>query len=404
MKLHLKELLNTPHISFHTPGHKNTAEGDLTELDYTDNLASPTGAIKRAQEDIANILGASASFLLTDGSTSGVYAMLYALKEYGATRIAAGERSHPCVKRGCELMGLEFVPVPASFDRGTQPSFHDWARALQKADAALVTSPDYYGYFAPLNELAHWTAKENKPLLIDGAHGAHLHFTKDYAGRYADLWVDGVHKSLPALTQGAVVSAKTKEWAERLRRAVAYFRTSSPSYPIMASVEYAVKYPRNEKIERAAQEAKEALGALANDDWTKIVIPFGANTDRAQAALEEAGIYPEFNDGEHLALYLSPCTKEEDLYKAVEILQKIPRGEGVSARGERVRIPEGATAERVPLSQAVGRIAAESAGLFPPCVPLFVRGERITAAAVARLAHAKSKFGADGETLFVIKE
>lgn len=404
MKLHIRELLNSPHISFHTPGHKNTADGDLTELSYTDNLASPAGAIKRAQEDIAKILGANRSFILTDGSTAGVYAMLYALKLYGAKRVAASERSHPCVKRGCELLGLEFASVPASFDCGTQPSFHDWASALKRADAALVTSPDYYGYFAPLKALAQYAAKEEKPLLVDGAHGAHLHFTEDYAGRYATLWVDGVHKSLPALTQGAVVSAKNAQWARFLEQAVPYFRTSSPSYPIMASVEYAVKYPRNEEIERAAQEAKGALGALENDDWTKIVISFGTNTDRAQAALEEAGIYPEFNDGEHLALYLSPCTKEEDLRKAVEILQKIPRGETILARGERVRIPTGATAERVPISQAVGRIAAESAGVFPPCVPLFVKGERITAGAVARLLRAKSRFGTDGETLAVIKE
>ncbi len=67
------------HISFHTPGHKCT-EYDLTELSFSDNLASPVGCIAQAQKDIAEILGAAASFILTDGSTSGVYAMLHAAR------------------------------------------------------------------------------------------------------------------------------------------------------------------------------------------------------------------------------------------------------------------------------------------------------------------------------------
>ena len=121
-----------------------------------------------------------------------------------------------------------------------QPSAGEAARALAHADALLFTSPDYYGFLPELARAKALCAAAGKPLLLDGAHGSHLKGTPAYAGNFADLWVDGVHKSLPALTQGAVVSAKGA-WAERLRDGGRVFRTSSPSYPVTASVEYAVR-------------------------------------------------------------------------------------------------------------------------------------------------------------------
>ena len=68
------------HVSFHTPGHKRGA-WDITELSFSDNLSCPRGSIAEAQRDIARILGAKQSFILTDGSTSGVMSMAYAAKK-----------------------------------------------------------------------------------------------------------------------------------------------------------------------------------------------------------------------------------------------------------------------------------------------------------------------------------
>ncbi len=85
------------HLSFHTPGHKR-AGADITELSYSDNLASPRGVIAQAEREIARILGAEKSYILTDGSTCGVHAMLYALKAAGASSVAYSAASHASVK------------------------------------------------------------------------------------------------------------------------------------------------------------------------------------------------------------------------------------------------------------------------------------------------------------------
>ncbi len=326
MKLHIAEMLRAQkkHISFHTPGHKR-AGADITELPYSDCLVSPTGVLAAAERDVAEILGAARSFLLTDGSTCGVFSMVGAMKARGVKKIAVSAFSHPSVFHACEALGVATEPVMQDMVRGfpVQPSPAAIEDALEKADALLLTSPDYYGFFAPLAEARKLCDERKKPLAVDGAHGSHLHFCENYAGKYADLWVDGVHKSLPAMTQGAVVSANAG-WAEALSESVVKFRTTSPSYPIMASVEYAVKFPRNEAIERAAEAAKRDMGALSNADWTKIVVPF-ADTGAAERSLEARGVYPEFNDGNYLMFYLSPCTKARELKKLVRLTQNLPR-------------------------------------------------------------------------------
>lgn len=380
------------HISFHTPGHKR-AGADITELSYSDNLFSPNGVIGAAEQDIARILGAERSFILTDGSTCGVHAMLYAAKLSGVKRVAYSVFSHGSVKRGCEFLGLETVEIAGSRKGGAplQPTEAELENALACADALLLTSPDYYGNFPPLAFARELCSRQNKPLVIDGAHGSHLHFCPEHAGRYADLWTDGVHKSLPALTQGAVVSAKNLAWAERLAEGVAAFRTTSPSYPIMASVEYAVKFPRNEAIERAAREFKLTYGAYHNGDWTKILIPFGRFCDSAQAFLERKGVYPEFNDGNFLMFYLSPCTKPRELKKLGRLLAVLPRGECDDADG--AFSDEERETELLLPQDAVGRICARECGLFPPCLPLVCKGERVTAEKAVRLAEATNTFG-----------
>ncbi len=330
MKLHIADMLRAQsagHISFHTPGHKH-AGGDITELSYSDNLYSPQSVIKRAEEDAAKILGAHRSFFLTDGSTAGVFSMIFAVKAAGGERLAVPEFSHPSVFHACTAMGMQVVPIPQRVRWGIplQPEEEEVAKALERADALLLTSPDYYGYFPPMAAAKELCRKAGKPFLCDGAHGSHLHFCESYAGKFADMWVDGVHKSLPAMTQGAVVSAQ-EAWASRLEEAVRIFRTTSPSYPILASVEYAVKYPRNLAIEEASEAFKRGHGCLANDDWSKILVPFGEQSSSAQAALEERNIYPEFNDGNFLMFYLSPCSKEEELAILGSVLDSLPRGE-----------------------------------------------------------------------------
>ena len=405
MKCHIADMLAAQrrrHISFHTPGHKKRG-ADITELSYSDNLSAPAGVIAAAQADVARILGADRSFLLTDGSTSGVYAMLMALRDAGVRKLAVPVCSHVSVLRGSSLMGLELIPVAQEFSGriARQPTVEAVRHAMETADALILTSPDYYGFFPDLGAIAELMQAQSKPLVIDGAHGSHLHGTALHASNYASMWVDGVHKSLPAMTQGAVVSAKGI-WTDLLAESVPCFRTTSPSYPILASIEYAVKYPRNERIERAAEGVKRALGALENPDWSKIVIPFGKKSGDARRFLESRGVYPEFDDGNYLMFYLSPATRRRELNKLVHLVKRLPRGEVAS--DARMRGRTGKTTVALLPQEAVGRVCAQTCGLFPPCMPVLLPGDVVSGDAARRLSGAVSAFGLSDGKIIVFED
>ena len=245
---------------------------------------------------------------------------------------------------------------------------------------------------------------------MDGAHGGHLKDDTRHARFYADMWVDGVHKSLPALTQGAVVSA-AQGFADALYKGVDIFRTTSPSYPVMASVEYAVKYPENKALELAVAEYKKTQPQriYQNADWTKLCAIFGEAAFDAERELEKNGLYVEFCDGNVVMLYLSPATKAQDFERAKDLLSalflKYPLTD--EKRVERVPAPlifkENGT-EWVDISGAENRICAQICGLFPPCVPLLSIGEQITAEKLSLLQKADNVFGLKNGKICVFKQ
>lgn len=407
-------------MSFHTPGHK-VGRWDITELSFSDNLACPRGAIAQAEKEIAETLGAYRSFLLTDGSTCGVLAMLHAAKTLGVKTIAVCEASHKSVFNGCALLGLTPLLYPQKNTGGIPLPYtmyemkRNFAEILAAADALFFTSPDYYGNVADLAEIRRFCDETGKLLLIDGAHGSHLHFDKTlYAGGYADMWVDGVHKNLPAFTQGAVVSAREKRFATALPSALDVFRTTSPSYPIMASVEYAVKTPRNVGLEKAATEFEKNCDRIFFDgDWTKLCAVFGDKAFEAEKEFEKQGVYAEFCDGNVVMFYLSPATSEKEFRSLKKLLfaafEKYPinpskREKNTAQRNPAPLVsPENGETEWVEIGEAAGRICAANCGLFPPCVPLIGKGERVTEENIRLLNSADNVFGLFENKILVYK-
>ncbi len=393
---------SSAHLSFHTPGHKK-GKWDITELSFSDNLSSPTGILKEVQAELASLVGAAASFLLTDGSTCGVLSMLRAS---GCKKLLFPVCSHKSVYNGCKLLGIEPVLLPCRYFGAVpqQPSAEEIAHAVEAfhPDGVLLTSPDYYGNIADYEKVKAVCRRHGIPLLCDGAHGAHLFGTSLYAGKYCDLWVDGAHKSLPVFTQGALVSA-AEGFEERLWESVDVFRTTSPSYPILASVEYGYKYPKNEKIVALSAALKRKFSAYENADWTKIVLCYGADAPAVGEYLEERGIFAEFCDGVNLMFYLSSATTEEELERlraCLRPLRPLQKEEATMSAGKGEQGTRSERAAWVPLAESAGRTCARNAGIFPPCIPILKEGEKIGDKEIARLLKAKNSYGlSEGKVL-----
>ena len=151
--------------SFHVPGHKGLGEFakkfpiarlDITELSYSDNLFCPNGVIASAQRDIAKILGAKRSFILTDGSTCGVLSMLYVLKKHGG-KVIIPRNCHTSVWNACRLFNIEPLIASGKTVNGVllppEPKIIENILNSEKDVAGMVAlSPDYYGNTAPLAE------------------------------------------------------------------------------------------------------------------------------------------------------------------------------------------------------------------------------------------------------------
>lgn len=424
------------------PGHKAAkefkkyfphAEKDITELSFSDDLQSPCGVIQKAQNSVAKIIGAKRAFFTTDGSSSGIFALVYAAKKHG-DKILIFKNSHKSVYNACKILNVQPIIIQGEYKEGIliAPTVCAVERVLKIQNgvgALFITSPDYYGNIAPLNEYAQLAKKYNVLFLCDGAHGAHLSFGEDkplHCGLYCNAWVDGAHKSLPTLTQGAVVCASDDRLAAEIEEGLNIFRTTSPSYPIMASVEFGYAYVANnlDKITALKKEVvrfKSKLNQLtfrSSYDWTKLVLDCkasGISAENTAKYLEKKGVYIEMNDGRYLLFYLSPLTEKKQLVKLEKILIKgYNKNKFKGESPVRNKMPEceryvnyltavNAQSEYVSLNSAKGRIAAENAGISPPCTPVVTAGEKITDEVIGILKNNENVFGVLNGKIKVIK-
>ena len=431
-------------VRFHMPGHKGrgeryasfNVERDITELSFSGCLSADSGIVFEAEKNIAEILSARRSHIVTDGSTAAVLAMIFVASTRGKKLIIPRE-SHKSVYNGLRIFGMEPLFLPsAECDCGNISDVGKIEKILEQnpdAAGAMLVSPDYYGRVQDMRSARKILSAKGKLLFIDGAHGAHLKFCNEklYAGTYADIWADGLHKTLPCLTQGALLNINNEEILSAAETGLDLFRTTSPSYPIMASCEAGVYmaeafgksgFERLYGFSRAFKKKAEAAGYVFYDteDEAKIVLDCarsGVAADKLFSALEKDGVFAEFSDGRYIVMMISQNTEEKDFLRALSSLEKYG-GENekisVNVRKRALnKFPERAMSyvsainaeyETVECDRAAGRIAACNMGFFPPCFPAIAAGERIDGETAFLLSSAENAFGLRGGKFKVVKE
>ena len=443
-KLHIASCLESyaksDAIRLHMPGHKgdnfNGVNGigeffpyDITELSFSDNLADASGIIELAQNDIANICGAKKSFILTGGSSLGVLSMFYAVKNRGKKMLVA-RSSHKSVLNALALLGIEPIFLNEQSLNGLpQPVFENQTD-LENLDndviGALITSPNYFGNAFDLKNIANILHLQGKLLLVDGAHGSHFVFDNPsvYPACFADLWVDGAHKTLYTLTQGAILHLNDLSLENDLKKALSIFSTSSPSYPIMASVESGVKTfcdikeANLSEFNHAKQIVADALikkgfGVIKSDDALKMTVDLNGLIKGKEIVdvLENNNIYVELYNDDYLLFMLSYKFNQESAKKIASVILCVS-----TVKRERTFLKSyypqrrlsyinaiSSESELVEIEKSVGRICAESVGIFPPCYPLILPGEVFDNSVISRLL-GENTFGCYGNKVKVVKE
>ena len=430
----LKEYGESDIYPYHMPGHKRRAAGwmpqdlmklDITEIDGFDNLHDAHGILEKLQNRAAEIYGAEESFYLVGGSTCGILSAVSAALPQGG-HILIARNCHKSVYHSIYLKKLTvsylYPEVIEEYDICEAVSPEQVRLALEKEPdigAVLVVSPTYEGRIADIGAIARIVHGKGIPLIVDEAHGAHLGFHEAFAQNScrlgADLVIHSVHKTLPAMTQTALLHVNGTLVDRRLlRRFLHIYQTSSPSYVLMASIDNALRLMEAEgrvRMEVFAGRWKRMINRLkgcrclqflpqesGRQDIGKLVISVRkidlSGQQLYDMLLQEYGLQLEMAAGSYALAMFTVADEEEGFERLSDALLKIDKrfegkSGGLSERnlkpalaGLLPAIPFAQAwdkrAEACPLSQCAGRVAGEFINLYPPGIPSAVPGEILT--------------------------
>lgn len=435
-------------LPMHMPGHKRNLSAapwlaplggglDITEIGGFDDLHHARGILKEEMDRAAALWGAERTFFLVNGSSCGLLAAMYALGPGGrlgpggGTAIVA-RNCHKSVYHGLELCGLtpKWLRPDWCGELGIWGSVPpaEVERALEEAPEArfvLLTSPTYDGVLSDIAAISALCHDHGVPLIVDEAHGAHLGFGGFPDGAVklgADIVVHSAHKTLPSLTQTALLHIRGGlADGAAVERALGIFETSSPSYVLLASLSGCVRFLERPdalgpwragldafdreigRIEHLyvpgyGAESKVSYPGVFGWDPGKIVL-FGMNGFSLMDALRgRFGIELEMSYA-HCALAMTGAGDGENslrrLARALAELDGEADGEAVTIPGPPPEFPPAPMGlgealrgrfSVLPLGQAAGRVCAQYLWAYPPGVPLAVPGEELTPALLEQLA------------------
>lgn len=403
----------------HMPGHKRHGLDprlpyslDITEIQGFDDLHHPQGTLKEGMDRAAALWGAQHSFYLVGGSTVGILACVRAVSRPGE-RVLMARNCHKSVYHALELCGLEPHYLLPSWEAewgvwGSLPpqALEAGFAACPEARLVILTSPTYEGVLSDIPALAQVAHAHGALLLVDEAHGAHLERGAVAGG--ADLVVQSLHKTLPSLTQTALCHCR-EELAPRVARELNVFETSSPSYPLMASIQLCVDWleregpaareafsRRLEKLDRLKLahlkifcHGEDGLHGFFGHDPGKLLVRGGCAGPRLARLLRERGLEPEMVTPRSVLLMTTLCDTDRDFARLGQVLQELdgltgPAGPSPLAcpalppRRMGALDALNAPGEELPLEEGVGRVSGEYLWAYPPGIPLLMPGEEIT--------------------------
>ncbi|MFV0362111.1 MAG: aminotransferase class I/II-fold pyridoxal phosphate-dependent enzyme [Suipraeoptans sp.] len=427
----LVEYSESDYYGFHMPGHKRNTEIvgnklpydlDITEIEGFDDLNHPRGMLLEARKRASKLYGSKDTFFLVNGSTVGILSSIRSILNNGDTILVA-RNCHKSVYNAINLFGIKAQYIYPSYDKDSQLYGSIDSREVaeiikddKNIKAMVMVSPTYDGVVSDIASITKVLHQNNIPLILDEAHGAHFGmnpmFPTSGNKQGADVVIHSLHKTMPALTQSAIMHVNgILVDVKKLERTLYMLQSSSPSYILMASIDNCISFAMSErgmeefgKYAMRLAKLRHKLTAMknlkiietSNYDKSKIVISTN-NTD-----ITSYELYHTLNDKFHLQMEMyatnyclgitSVCDTEEGLNRLAEALLLIDsklKMELKPDESEQTSIPRtqkvydssemtDKNTEMVELANCEGRIAMEPVYVYPPGIPILVPGERVS--------------------------
>lgn len=451
----LYDISGSAKARFCMPGHKGDSgyfggemlKYDITELPGADNLLTPSGAIKKSQNLHANYIRAGAAYYTTGGSTAGVLAMLSLFR---GKKVIFPRGIHLCAANAISMFEIKPIFLQAQpCDYPFVVSATDIKAALTKhrdAAAVFIVYPNYFGLCCDIQSIAQIAHKAKVPLVVDAAHAAHFVYSSllpiapSDAG--ADIWTQSTHKTLPAINGCAALCVGETSLVDKreAKHALSAIQTTSPSYLLLGSLDYANAYMRDKgeqelyRIINVCERYEKLIGELDGFSCPKITMTGMTDKDRTKMIIDvsgtghtglaiknilaKQGIHVECADMKTLLILLTvgdTAAHLEMLYNALSRIEKIhgkniyfsPHSmPGMTKYSLNSRYWD--NIEKVRIERAAKRISACSAGVFPPGEVAVMRGQVISFEIAGYLLEARRQgfdvFGIEDDSIWVFEE
>jgi arginine/lysine/ornithine decarboxylase len=448
---------NNP-ISYHVPGHKNGflykgespelsnfLQYDVTELRGLDDLHAPDGPIFSAQQLLSSYYGTKKSYFLVNGSTVGNLAAILASFNTGDV-VLVQRNCHKSILNALSIANIKpiflspkvdhelCIPVEMELSTIKEAFFKN-----QNIKGCILTYPNYYGLTYHLKDIIEIVHQNNGLVIVDEAHGPHFRlgypFPVSAINLKADIIIHSAHKMLPAMTMGSYLHINSaRVLVDKVEYYLSALQSSSPSYPIMMSLDLARHYlatftkedleytllNRNHFVNELSHISGLTVKNMIGQDPLKIIVSYeGYSGYELQGIFEKEGVYTELAD-QYQVLFILPLLKKgvqfpflitiEKMKMSLKECHPIIRVVRPSIRNE-VKLSQPSYTygemkdkeiEWVDFDHAIDRVAAKMIIPYPPGIPLLLPGEIIKLGQLEnlkRLIELKAKFQGDVKSL-----
>lgn len=418
---------------------------DITEIEGFDNLHQAEGILGEAQLRANRLYGADETFFMVNGGSGGALAAVMAAAE-PMDEILVARNCHKSIYHAAILQGLivryYYPQMISAYDICDGVSAEETGALLDiypEVKAVVITSPTYEGILSDISGIAAVVHERGKILVVDEAHGAHFglspYLPRGAIAGGADLVIHSLHKTLPAMTQTALLHVNGgRVDREKLRRYLSMLQSSSPSYVLMASMDSCVKFLEERGQERFAamhghyKNFCEKTAALRHirignmtevsqkeyklTDWDpgKIVISVKGTSmsgkELADILRETYHLEMEMAAETYVLAIMTLMDEAEGWQRLADALReidgRIEEGadgtdsedrEWAFGRQLKSQMPPArafhSERERIPLTEAAGRIAADFINLYPPGSPIVAPGEVLDEVVIGRIGECR---------------
>lgn len=393
---------------------------DYSEIEGFDNLSNPIGIIRTSQVEAARIYGAKSTFFLTNGSTSGIVASMFALLNR-CDKVLIARNCHKSVYNGLVLTGAVPLWLMPNYNKEwgiyetiSLDLLEETLARNKDIKAFIMTNPTYEGVMSDIYRVSSICKKYNVKLIVDEAHGALWNYHKALGTpalmQGADIVVQSLHKTAGALNPAALLHIGVDSDIEpkNIQKALNLITTTSPSYPLLVNIESTINYLSSQngqiKLQELVKNVNRTIRFLKsipnlevysyNNDVTKILVKV---TNMSGFELSDI-LFNEYNIEDELAndksvMFLTGLgttkSKLKKLEKAlfdlcaknIKITQNEEIENPVINIEPRVRYTPallwGKPSREVDLKYSLARVSMELIADYPPGIPILLPGEVI---------------------------